>query len=62
MERLMQECILYFRDHFRSVIRVPLDISCVSDAIVKRLSSVINDALLITLKVRLILTVLVAGK
>lgn len=51
MEQLMNECVMYFREHFRSVIRVPLDISCISDAIVARLSDVTPDRLLLGFKV-----------
>lgn len=55
MESLMNECLVYFRDHFRTVMKVPLDISCLSDTLISKLSAITTDQQLITLKVALCL-------
>jgi Domain of unknown function (DUF3342) len=51
MDDLRKDCLAYMRDHFRSVIKIPLDLACLSDVIVGGLSDVTEDKQLITFKV-----------
>lgn len=54
MDMLMAECLVYFRDHFRQVVKVPLDINCLSDTVVTKLSNITPDATLAQFKVSLL--------
>jgi hypothetical protein len=58
MDELRKDCLVYMRDHFRSVIKIPLDLACLSDVVISGLSDVTEDRQLVTFKVLFVAWVL----
>lgn len=42
MEHLVDECTRYIKDHIHEIIKLPIDTSCISSAILKKLSALID--------------------